>query len=369
MKITSVEAVLTEHVPVLVRMETDVGLVGVGECLADMMAMAKAAVEEVGRYLVGKDPRQIEHHWQAMYRDMFWRGGPAFMAAISGCELAMWDLLGKSLGAPVYQLLGGKCRDRVRMYGHIGGRTPDELARSCEQALRGGLTAVKLTPTEQVGNLDSPAVVKLAGAKMKAAREVAGDEVDVLVDMHGRLSPAMAILIAEELAPYRPFFLEEPCLPENVDALARVARAVKVPIATGERLFTKFAFREVLEKQAAAVLQPDPSVCGGILEAKKIAAMAEAHYVSVAPHAPYGAVLLTACLHLDFCTPNFLIQEFISLGQGELRQPIAMENGYCVAPEGPGWGIEVDWEAIAQRPYKPRTRPTFRHRDGSVADW
>jgi len=369
MKITSVKPVLPGRVPLLVRMETDAGIIGVGECLSDMGAIGAAAVNELARYLVGKDPCRIEHHWQAMYRDAFWRGGPVLNAAISGCEQAMWDILGQSVGLPVYQLLGGACRDRVRMYGHIGGATPDDLARSCEGALKRGLTAVKFTPTEQAKNLDSPGIVKEAGRKMKATREVAGDGVDVLVDMHGRLSPAMAILIAEELAPYRPFFLEEPCLPENVEAMARVARAVNTPIATGERLFTKFAFREVLEKQAAAVLQPDPSACGGILETKKIAAMAEAYYVSVAPHCPYGAVLLTVCLHLDMCTPNFLIQEFIHLGEGVLRQPIEMKDGYCVPTDRPGWGIEVDWEALAARTYQPWDRPIFRHDDGSVADW
>jgi len=369
MKITRVEAVLTEHVPALVRIETDAGLTGVGECLPDVGPVAAAQVKELARYLVGKDPCQIEHHWQAMYRDAFWRGGPVLNAAISGCEQAMWDIFGKSVGLPVYQLLGGACRERVRMYGHIGGGTPDAIKRSCEQALQRGLTAVKFCPTEQVKNLDSPRIVARAGALMKAAREVAGDGADVLVDMHGRLSPAMAILIGEELAPYRPFFLEEPCLPGNVDALARVARALHTPIATGERLFTRFAFREVLERQAAAVLQPDPSVCGGILEAKKIAAMAEAYYVSVAPHAPYGAVLLAVCLHLDMCTPNFLIQEFGDLGETTLREPIEMHHGHCVPPDEPGWGIEVDWEKLAARPYRGWDRPIFRHDDGSVADW
>jgi galactonate dehydratase len=353
----------------LVRMETDAGLVGVGECLPDQGAVTAAAVNELAHYLIGKDPRRIELHWQAMYRGAFWRGGPVLNAAISGCELAMWDILGKSLGAPVYALLGGACRDKVRMYRWAGGATPDELARSVEAALQLGYTAVKFTPFAQVMALDSPGLVKRAGAQMKAAREAAGDEADVLVDMHGRLSPAMAIVIAGELAPYRPFFLEEPCLPENVDAMARVARAVKTPIATGERLFTKFGFREVLEKQAAAVLQPDLSVCGGILEAKKIAAMAEAHYVAVAPHCPYGAVLAAASIHLDLCTPNFLIQEHTTLGEGVLRRPLQFENGYCLPPQGPGWGIEVDWEALAARPYERHEMPRWYHRDGSVADW
>jgi galactonate dehydratase len=369
MKITSVEPILTQHVPLLVRMETDAGITGIGECLSDMTAMGATAVKEMARYLESKDPCQIEHHWQAMYRDAFWRGGPALMAAISGCEMAMWDIFGKSVGLPIYKLLGGACREKVRMYGHVGGNTPDAIRRSCEGALQRGLTAVKLCPIEQVKSLDSPRVIRNAGALMKAAREAAGDDVDVMLDLHGRLSPAMSILIAEEVAPYRPFFLEEPCLPENVDAMARVARQVMTPIATGERLFTKFAFREVLEKQAAAVLQPDPSVCGGMLETKKIAAMAEAYYVSVAPHAPYGAVLLAACLHLDICTPNFLIQEMTNLGGDLLTEPLEMKDGYCVAPDKAGLGVEVDWEKVAARPYKGWDRPIFRHDDGSVADW
>jgi len=304
-----------------------------------------------------------------MYRDAFWRGGPVLNAAISGCDQAMWDIFGKSVDLPVYKLLGGACREKVRVYGHVGGDTPADMARSCEEAVQRGFTAVKFVPTHQVKNLDSPSIVKRAGALMKEARKAVGDSVDVLIDMHGRLSPAMAIQIAEEIAPYRPFFLEEPCPPENVDALAQVARAVKTPVATGERLFTKWAFREVLEKQAAAVLQPDLGACGGLLEAKKIAAMAQAHYVSMAPHCPYGPVMLAACLHFDLSTPNFLIQECAGLGEETLREPLELVDGYLLPLDKPGLGIEVDWDRLAARPFKGHRMPALRHDDGSVADW
>jgi len=369
MRITAVEAVPTAPRWVFVRVETDAGLVGVGEALGDKGLVVAQAVRELARYLEGKDPGQIELHWQAMYRGAFWRGGPILNAAISGVEQALWDLLGKSLGVPVYALLGGKCRERVRVYGHIGGATPEAVAEQAAQRVAAGITAVKWCPVPATRPVDSPALVREAVAQVAAVRERVGDTVDILLDLHGRLSPAMAIWIADELRPYRPMFLEEPCLPENVDAMARIARATPIPIATGERLFTKFGFREVLEKQAAAVIQPDLCICGGILEGKKIAAMAEAYYVAVAPHNPYGPVNTAASVQLDACTPNFLIQEFSSLGEGVLKEPLRLVDGHLEIPTGPGLGIEVDWEAVRARPFVAGDVPLLLHEDGSVADW
>ncbi len=369
MKITRVETKAIAPRWLLVLVETDEGLTGVGEALGDKAETIIAAVNELSRYLQGKDPRRIEHHWQAMYRGAFWRGGPILNAAISGVEIALWDILGKSLGVPCWQLLGGKARERVRIYGHVGGETPEKLAESARAAVARGLTAVKFSPFGPTRAVEGPACVKAAVSKLLALRECVGDEVDIMIDMHGRLSPAMAVIFAGEFAPYRPLFIEEPCLPENVAAMAAVARKAKVPVATGERLFTKFGFREVLEKNAAAVIQPDLSICGGLLEGRLIAAMAEAYYVAVAPHCPYGPVLFAASLQLDACIPNFLIQEHVSLGQGVLREPFELKNGCVAVPEKPGLGVELDMDAIAERPYVIRDVPTFRHEDGSVADW
>jgi len=369
MKITKVEPILPERGWLLVKVQTDEGIYGIGECLVDKAGSIIGAIREFEDYLVGKDPLRIELHWQAMYRGSFWRGGPVINSAISGIEIALWDILGKSLNAPIYQLLGGACRERIRIYDHIGGKTLDELSRSAEKAMKSGVTAVKWSPFGPTKASDSPAVIKSAVAQVKAVREVIGDDADLMVDMHGRLSPAMAVIMAEEIAPYRPLFIEEPCLPENADAMARVASKVSVPVATGERLFTRFGFREVLERGAAAIIQPDLSICGGILEAKKIAAMAEAYYVAVAPHNPYGPVLLAASVQLDACIPNFLIQEHSSFGEGIFREPLVVEGGYIRLPEGPGLGVELDERRIGSRPFKPWKMPIWYHEDGSVADW
>ncbi|MGQ9629238.1 MAG: galactonate dehydratase [bacterium] len=369
MKITKLDVFLVAPRWVFVKLSTDEGISGVGEALGDKADVIAAALRALEGYLIGRDPRLIEHHWQSMYRGAFWRGGPILNAAISGVEQAMWDILGKSLGVPVYALLGGKCREKIRFYRHVGGETEGDLIRSGESAVKEGFTAVKFSPFGPTKAVDSLRAVKDAGSKMRSLRNALGDGVDIMVDMHGRLSPAMAIVMAEELAPHHPFFLEEPCLPENVDAMVDVARKVKIPIATGERLFTKFGFREVLEKRAAAVLQPDLSVCGGILEGKKIAAMAEAYYVALAPHNPYGPVLTAASIQLDACAPNFLIQEFVSLGEGVLKEPFEMKGGYVEVPTKPGLGIELNEEAIARRPYEGREVPMWYHEDGSLADW
>ncbi len=370
MKITHLETLYVAPRWLFVRVHTDEGLVGLGECLGDKAKAVAAAVDELAAYLVGQDPFRIEHHWQAMYRGAFWRGGPILNAAISGVEIALWDILGKALGVPIYQLLGGKCRERIRMYQHIGGDTLEKLAESAGAAVAGGFTAVKWCPVPATRAVDTAQMRKQATEQLRVVREIIGDQIDILIDMHGRLSPAMAILLGEAFAEYQPMFLEEPCLPENVDAMARVAHTLKTPIATGERLFTKFGFREVLEKQAAAILQPDVVICGGIMELKKIAAMAEAYYVAIAPHNPYGPVATAAALQVDACLPNFLIQEFVSLGEGYLKEPLTVTDGYADIPDRPGLGVELDDEAVCARPRESWEVPRWFHEDdGSVADW
>ncbi len=371
MKITRLETLYVQPRWVFLKMHTDEGLVGWGEPIVEGWSQTTAAaVEEIGRYLIGQDPRRIEHHWQAIYRGAFYRGGPVICSALSGVEQAMWDILGKSLGVPVHQLLGGAVRDKIRIYRGAGGATPEECRASGQAAREAGFTAVKTGLFEATRFVESPAFVEEAVARMAGLREGVGKGVDIGIDFHGRVSPAMSIRLAQALEPYEPLFIEEPCLPENVDALVRVARSTSIPIATGERLFTRFGFREVLEKGAAAILQPDLSHAGGISEVRKIAAMAESYYAALAPHCPLGPIALAACLQVDACTPNFLCQEQVCLGEGYLKQPFVHEGGYIPVPAGPGLGIEVDEEAVRAKLYDGAwSNPRLWHEDGSLADW
>jgi galactonate dehydratase len=371
MKITELQTFFVKPRWVFLKMHTDEGLVGWGEPIVEGWSHAVAsAVQEMGRYLIGQDPRRIEHHWQAIYRGAFYRGGPVLTSALSGVEQAMWDILGKSLGVPVHQLLGGAVRDRIRLYGHVHGETWGAYVEAGRRNLEKGFTAIKTTPFSAVRFVESAAFVDDVVGKIASLREAVGKKVDIGIDFHGRVSPAMAIRLARALEPYYPMFIEEPCLPENVDALATIARSTSIPIATGERLFTRWGFREVLEKQAAAILQPDLSHAGGILEVRKIAAMAEAYYVSIAPHCPLGPIALAACLQVDVCTPNFLCQEQVNLGEGYLRKPFLLEGGYVAVPQGPGLGIEVDEEAVTGKLYDGNwENPRLWHEDGSLADW
>jgi len=371
MKITKLETVHVAPRWLFLKMHTDEGLVGYGEPIVEGRARtAETAVRELERYLLGKDPFQIEHHWQAVYRGAFYRGGPILTSALSGVEQAMWDILGKWLRVPVYQLLGGACRDKIRVYAHTGGRTPEEYAKNALARVEQGFTALKTSLFEAVKMVDTLRVVKQSVERFRALRDAVGDDVDIGVDFHGRLSPAMAIRMAKALEPYYPMFLEEPCLPENVDAMVTVARSTSIPIATGERLFTKWGFREILEKQAASILQPDLCHAGGILECKKIAAMAETYYAAIAPHNPLGPVALAACIQLDACIPNFLVQEQVNLGGGYLKKPFIMKDGYVELPREPGLGIELDDELVREKIYGGDwENPRLYHEDGSVADW
>ncbi len=368
MRITSVTTVQAGHY-LFVKICTDEGIVGWGEGLPDHARSVAALVEESQRFLIGQNPLQIEHLWQTLFRGFFWKGGIVHCSAISAIEMALWDIKGKALGVPVYELLGGKVRNRIRLYAHIGGETLDDLKRSAEQRLQQGFTAVKFTPIDPSRPLEGTAVIRNAVERVKAVREVLGWENDLLLDLHGRTTPAVALLLAEEIAPYKPFWIEEPCQPLNVDALAEVAHKSPVPVATGERLCTRWQFREVLEKRAAAVLQPDPCVCGGISELRKIAAMAETYYVGIAPHNPYGPLNTAAAFQLAATIPNFVIQEQVTLGEGILKQPFEQVNGYVSVPEGVGLCAEPDEEKIAALPKRYRETPLVCYEDGAVGDW
>ncbi|MBD3173779.1 MAG: galactonate dehydratase [Armatimonadia bacterium] len=371
MRITKLETIFLRPRWVLLKMHTDEGLVGWGEPIVEGWSKATAAaVQEMGRYLIGQDPRRIEHHWQVLYRSGFYRGGPILCSALSGIDQALWDIKGKALGVPVHELLGGAVREKIRIYKGVGGESPEDFREAGRAAREAGFTAVKTGPPRRVRFLETPAFVDGFVGNIEALREGVGPDVDIGIDFHGRVSPALAIRLAKALEPVHPLFIEEPCLPENVDAMVTVARSTTIPIATGERLFTRYGFREVLEKGAAAVLQPDLSHAGGISEVRKIAAMAETYYCALAPHCPLGPVALAACLQVDAVTPNFLCQEQVSLGEGYLKVPLVDEAGHIPVPHGPGLGIEVDEEAIESHRYDGSWEtPRDWHDDGSLADW
>jgi len=371
MKITKLETFFVKPRWLFLKMHTDEGIVGLGEPILEGKAQTvAAAVHEMGRYLIGQDPRRIEHHWQAIYRGSFYKGGPIICSALSGIEQAMWDITGKWLGQPVHVLLGGAVRDKIRMYGWVNAETYGDYIERGKARVDQGFTALKMGIETHVKIVDNMELVEQVAGAFAAVRQAVGKKVDVGIDFHGRVSPAMAVRLAKALEPYYPMFIEEPVLPENVDALAVVARSTTIPIATGERLFTKWGFREVLEKQAAAILQPDISHCGGILEGKKIAAMAECYYAAIAPHCPLGPIALAACLQLDACTPNFLCQEHVTTGEGYLKEPFKIVNGYIAVPTKPGLGIELDDAALADKGHDGTwDNPLWFHNDGSVADW
>lgn len=368
------------------KIETDEGISGWGEPIVEGRARTvEAAVKEMESYLIGADPFKIEHHWQVLHKGNFYRGGAVLTSALSGIEQALWDIKGKYYNMPVYEMLGGSVRDKVRMYSHCHGYGNDQglgqesVEKAVSIALRkkqSGFNALKLSIECPSRHVDTLAFVERQIAKLAAIREAVGSEMDIAIDFHGRISPAMSIRLAQAMEPYYPMFIEEPCLPENVDALVRVANSTSIPIAAGERLFTRWGFREPLEKQAIAIVQPDLCHAGGIFESKKIAAMAETYYASIAPHNPLGPISLASCLQLAACTPNFLIQEHPSmeskwdLGEGYLSHPFQIENGYIAVPQGPGLGIEVNEEMVLERSFDGSWRtPHVFHEDGSFAEW
>lgn len=304
------------------------------------------------------------------------------LSAISGIEQAMWDIKGKFYNCPVYEMLGGKCRDKIRMYTHIKrAGVPAEfpletMLEIADERLKDGYTALKYSIIPPIKTIDSPENTMKHVERFAAVREKIGMGVDLAIDFRGRVSPAMAVRLAEELKPYMPMFIEEPCLSENVDCMVNIARSTSIPIAAGERLFGKWEYRQLLEKQAVSVVQPDLCHCGGIFEARKIAAMSELYFGSVAPHNPLGPISLAACLQLDACIPNFLVQEHpgnpdkSDLGVGYIKNPFVIKDGYIELPKGPGLGIELDEEALQDKLYDGSwSTPRLYFEDGSLADW
>jgi galactonate dehydratase len=374
---------------IFVRVETsEPGLYGWGECSLEWKTRSVVgAVEDFAPMIIGEDPTRIEHLYQKMYRQSFWRTGVIGLSAISGIEQACWDILGKSVNRGVCQLLGGAVRDRVRMYTHLGGgesKAVYESQRSADPAVfvdralevvARGYTAVKVLITPPTEVLNGIAAYKYAARMMEALRSALGDDVDIMVDCHGRHSLANAVEFCRVLAPYRPYFIEEPVPPENADIMAEVRRLSPVPIATGERLVTRHQFRELFEKLACHVIQPDLCHCGGLWEAKKIAAMAEVYSMGVAPHNPLGPVANAAALHFDLSTPNFLIQEDmltdVPWRWEVVEHHLRSENGYWLPNDAPGLGIEVNEAAAARHPFQQEVlhSTTVRAHDNAILDW
>ena len=379
MKIASVEQFFPRHRTRLVRITTDTGLTGWGEStLEGKPASVEGAVGELADYLTGKDPLRIEHHWQHMYRSAFFRGGAILMTALSALDQALWDIAGKHYGVPVYKLLGGAVRDRIRVYAHWGiGSLAEESQSVARERLdllmKSGYTAFKTGPGGKWRGHEPPAVIDEFVECAFLMREWVGPDVELAFDFHGKMTPALAIEICHEIRDMRPMFVEEPVPQENVDALKLVSDHVTFPIATGERLLSRWEFRQVFEKQAAAYIQPDGSHAGGITELKKIANMAEVYYIHVLPHCAIGPVAFTSCMHVDAVIPNFLAQEQVdwALGGGILTENWQVVDGHIELPDKPGLGIDIDEKAVSERaPYQEELGGEhFYETDGSVADW
>ena len=383
MKIRSLETFKVPPRWLFLKIMTDDGLIGWGEPIVEGRAdTVRAAVEEMGEYLIGKDASRIEDLWQMLYRGGFYRGGPILMSAISGIEHALWDIKGKRFGVPIYELLGGAVREKMRVYAWIGGDKPSEAATSAQERVASGYSALKMNATAEMEWIDSATKIQESVERLASVRSAVGYGVDIGIDFHGRVHKAMAKVLAKELEPFKPLFIEEPVLAENNEALLELARHTTIPIATGERMYTRWGFKTVLANGGVDILQPDISHVGGIWELRKIAAMAEAYDVAIAPHCPLGPITLAASLQLDFCTPNAFIQEQsldIHYHQGAshltdyLVDPKVFnyEQGFVKRLTAPGLGIEIDENKVRQMANIGHNwhAPIWRNRDGTITEW
>ncbi|WP_372635253.1 galactonate dehydratase [Cohnella sp.] len=382
MKITKMETFVVPPRWLFLKIETDEGITGWGEPIVEGKAHTiKAAVEELSGYLIGKNPLDIEDHWQAMYRGGFYRGGPILMSAIAGIDQALWDIKGKFHQAPVYQLMGGACRSKIKVYSWIGGDRPSDVGEAAARAKAHGFTAVKMNGTEELQYVDTHEKIDQVLERVAAVRSAVGSHFGIGIDFHGRVHKPMAKVLAKELEAFRPMFIEEPVLPENNEALREIARASQIPIATGERMFSRWDFKSLLSDGYVDIIQPDVSHAGGITECKKIASMAEAYDVALAPHCPLGPIALAACLQVDATCHNAFIQEQslgIHYNQGNdlldyIVDPsvFAYTDGFVAIPDGPGLGIEIDEAHVRKMAAIGHNwkNPLWRHEDGSVAEW
>ena len=372
MKIVKMESFFVKPRWHFLKITTDEGIVGWGEPIVEGRARTVAmAVKELEPVLIGQNPLEIERLWTEIYRGTFYRGGPVLVSALSGIDQALWDIKGKYHGVPVYELLGGPTRKKVRTYAHMKGSSLDEIIENAKKSVEEGFTVFKTGPSDgPVKPLDTVEFMDNAVEKIGRIRDALPKHVDLALDFHGRFTPAMSIRLLRELEQFKLMFVEEPVQCENVDALVTVARSTCIPIATGERLFTRWGFREVLEKQAAVILQPDICHAGGITEVRKIAAMAEVYYAQIAPHNPLGPISLAAGLQVAASVPNFLCQEQVSLGEGYIKEPFKIRDGHIDLPGKPGLGIEVDENYIKEMAYPGDwDSPRLYNDDGSFTEW
>lgn len=364
------------------KVTTADGVVGWGEPVVEGRAdSVAAAVDELAEYVRGHAANRIEDLWQMLYRGGFYRGGPILMSAIAGIDQALWDIKGKRLGVPVYELLGGAVRDKMKIYCWVGGDKPEGVAAAAEEKVEAGYTAIKMNASAEMEWIDTPATINQAVRRAAAVREAVGDEVGIGIDFHGRVRRGMAKTLLQKLEPHSPMFVEEPVLPENNDALPVLQQYTSIPIATGERMFSRWDFKEILENQSVDVVQPDLCHAGGITEVKKIAAMAEAYDVGLAPHCPLGPISFAAALQLDFTCINAFIQETslnIHYNEGvDLLDYVAnpevfdVEDGYVERPDGAGLGIQIDEETVREMAEVGHDwkNPIWRTDDGSVTEW
>jgi galactonate dehydratase len=382
MKITQLEQFRVPPRWLFLKITTDEGISGWGEPVVEGRASTvEAAVEELSDYVIGKDPLRIEDIWQMLYRGGFYRGGPVLMSALAGIDQALWDIKGKYYRMPIYEFLGGAVRDSVPVYSWIGGDRPAEVALAAKEKQAQGFRAVKMNASEEMNYIDSYAKVEQIVQRVAAIREVTDSDFGIAVDFHGRIHKPMAKVIAKALEPFHLMFIEEPVLPENNEALCEIAHHTTIPIATGERMYSRWDFKRVFQDGCVDIIQPDVSHAGGITELKKIAAMAEAYDLAVAPHCPLGPIALAACLQVDFATPNAVIQEQ-SLGihynrGSDLLDYLAdasvfqYRDGQVPILKGPGLGIEINEEVVrnaAKLGHRWRN-PIWRHADGTIAEW
>ncbi|GAF13712.1 gluconate dehydratase [Bacillus sp. JCM 19046] len=382
MKITSYELFQVPPRWLFLKIETDEGVTGWGEPVIEgRAATVKTAVDELMNYLIGKDPLQIEDHWNVMYRSGFYRGGPILMSAISGIDQALWDIKGKHLGVPVHQLLGGKARESIKVYSWIGGDRPSDVGAAAKAVVDQGFKAIKMNGTNELQYVDSYEKIDLVLENVSAIREAVGPYIGIGIDFHGRVHKPMAKILAKELEQFRPMFIEEPVLPENNEALREIANHTVIPIATGERMYSKWDFKKLLTDGYVDIIQPDLSHAGGITENKKILSMAEAFDVAAAPHCPLGPIALASCLQVDATCHNAFIQEQslgIHYNQGsdlldylEDASVFKYKDGYVDIPDKPGLGIDINEAHVRKmadigHDWK---NPVWRHKDHSVAEW
>ncbi len=377
MKITEIRTFLTWGEPrnwLFVKVLTDAGLHGWGEAtLEGHEATIRACVEELGARLIGQDPLTVEQHWQTLYRHGFWRGGVVLSTALAGLDQALWDLRGKAWGVPVYQLLGGPTRQRIRLYTHVGIYNPALLEEDARRDIADGFTAVKTGAWASEASLPESEQIAAFAERVGRLRTIVGPDVEIMIDNHGRSRPAMAVRLMEALQPHGLLWLEEPTPPDDIEALARVrAAGPRMDLATGERLYSKWEFAPLLERRLVDVIQPDICHAGGITECKKIAALAEAYYVQVAPHSPQGPVSTAASAHLALAIPNFLLLEFVRSApyrDSVMREPWVVRDGCLEVPDRPGLGVELDEDALLASPPRPVGIPRGAwDRDGAPAD-